>query len=637
MKTNLLIAAVVMWCAFLFSATPTPELYVDFEGVAAGTTDSSINMGAISHTNATFTYDWVGSAGRVSVENGGLGHGLFRPIKVGSTLYTNANPTHHLLCKSDSGVSTPQRFRWTFSGASRKISYGFSITLSNFVNNGGTTGFYNCFGAESGVNYSYLSFVDDVTTYFQNEGTTSPYGQDVSGGFNNITIWVTGIWDSAQASANDRSRQYYYNQTNMVLIGFSIDPFVTQNATVNQIFYGITDGHSKSAGTSYRLGSLIVYTNGNQFPVWPGTFLQVPTNFSPAGVSAAIAASANGDSILLPSTNSTWSSGVTFNGKTNVDMAGIHRSGLGTNNTVITLSAEFEAIGLGGSYNTVSNLQMRGAGVSETGTAISMDNPWNRVSRCFFRLLNVPVYGKNFGLVDNCVIGDSFRFARVIMDDSFYSTYYPLAWDSTNYFVMEDNYMYWSSSKLCDSGACEACITSQDTDSWIARHNYFSLENSVADPGPLFDFHGDEVGSGLPHPGIAVQIYSNRVFRSTSWNGKFADIRGSRSLIYSNYCTTVDVLDGIAFREERPTDVPNYKVNNSYCWQNYDGASATVPMTVTGDADVVSGVAYFESPLSPLPSLGYPHFLRGESQSGGGTPVPPSPLVRLRNIRLASP
>lgn len=611
------------------------DLYVNFEDVAAGTTDSAINMGTISHTNGNaVTFAWSGSAGKVSVENGGLNMGLLSPITVGGTSYTNSAFTKHLLCKSDNTVSSQQMFTWTLAAATRKASFGFFITISNYT---GLGSFYTVGGLLNGTDYTVLSIVNNSPPYFQNEGSTAPYGENINVP-NNTLIWVSGSWDSAQASANDRSRMYLYNATNWTLIGFSIDPFVTLNRTVKDLSWGIQDAHSKDAGTVYRLGPLILFTN-QAGPVWPGGNLQIPTNSSSAGLVQAIAASSAGGTIILPATNQTWTSGVTLN-KDRIVISGLAgRPGSilagGTNSTVITADGAIDALTVSGSLCTISNFQMRGDLVNDEAEFFHNTGAYNRYSRLLLREAEVGLYAEQAGLMDNCVSVDCNFMSRNIWGNSFYDSLYPLAWDSTNYFVYEDSSFYWTSGK--NTTGSRPMMSSQQGDAWVVRRCFFELNNSSTDPAPMFDFHGDSPGLG--RPGVALQIYSNyfSILAGSVSGQKFVDVRGTRSLIYSNRVVgaTYDSGQGIYYREEDVGSSPNYIVNNSYVWENKHGVSGTTAMPINDDANIAAGVDYFTTALSPLVEIEYPHPLRNES-----LPAPPpyvSPPPRIRGVRLVAP
>lgn len=590
----------------LFHSVTAQDLFVTFENVAAGTTDASINMGTISKTNGNaVSFSWTGTAGKVSVENGGLNMSLLQPVTVGGNTYAGT-ATKHLLCKSDDTVSSHQKFTWTFA-ASRKISVGFGIVISNYT---GLGSFYNPAGLESGGTYSVLSLINDSPPTMQAE-TNSNVGARINV-VNNTPIWVTGLWDSA----NNKTIWDFYNMTNMVLLGRSIGGTVA-NATIATLTWGITDAHSKDAGTVYRMANCILYTNGTHWPVWPGGNLHFPTNLTPTGVTAAIAASSSGDTILLPATNATWTSGVTVSGD-NRRIAGIlSQTGQGTNTTVITADGSMTAFTLSGSFNTVSNLQIKGDGTTDEADGFLITGPHNRISHCYLRELNVAVYAQDFGLVDNCVINDNWKVARVIYPSGYYASHYPLAWNSTNQLVFEDFIWAWTSAK--NQTGSQNLISSQMAQAFTLRHGTIILNNASTDPAPAIDFHGDDQGSGIPVPGVAMQIYKVTMdVQAGSVSGqKFIDVRGSRSLIYSNIVTgaSYDAGQGISYREERPSDSPNYLVNNSYVWENYDGTTGTDAFPVSDDANITAGVDYFTTALTPLVQLAYPHPWRSSSQS----------------------
>lgn len=586
------------------------DLMISFDMAEAGQTDSSINMGQISRTNGSaVSFSWSGSAGKVSVENGGLGMVFHRPVTIGGTTYEDTSFSKHLLCKADDTVSTPQRFTWTFA-ASRKASYGYFITISNFT---GTGSFYGAGGLETGTDYQILSIVNNNPPYIQNEGFNSPYGENINIA-NNLLIWVTGIWDSAQANAANRSRMYFYNATNMALIGFSIDQNITQNATVNTFKYGIHDAHAKDPGTSYRLGPVLVWTNGTKFPVWPGgSDLHSPTNFSPAGVSDALTKASDGDSIILPATNSTWTSGVTVSGN-NLNIYGL----ISSNSTTILADGVFTAFTISGNLNTVSNLHIYGDGSNDEADGFLLTGDHNWLSRIMLRELNVAIYARAPGLISDSSISDSWRAARIIFDADFYDSNYPLALNSTNVWVIEDCNLSWTSAK--NQVSSQTFISSQVGQSWIVRHCDLIFDKTGADVAPMFDYHGDS--SGLSRPGVIAQIYKNNITISASGisGQKFADLRGSRSMVYSNIVTGAqyDSGKGVVLRKDSISGTSSWLVNNTYVWENYDGVSGTHAMAVTAENGLSDGVEFFTSIPSPLVQLAYPHPIRS---SGSQSPI----------------
>jgi hypothetical protein len=319
----------------------------------------------------------------------------------------------------------------------------------------------------------------------------------------------------------------------------------------------------------------------------------------------------------------------------------------GTNETTITGdngSSTFHVFDVTGMFNTVSNFAVKGDGSNDEVDAFHNSGWYNRYSHLYVRECATAFYVHLPGLCDNSVIADNWRVGRVIFDNpsvtAFYDAYYPLAWDSTNYFVWEDCRFDWTSAKNDFAPPANALITSQQGEAYVVRNCYIRLNGGggTAGPQPAFDFHGDDSGSGLPRAGTAMQIYSNYfdLVSGTFSGNKFCDVRGSRSLIYSNRCVGDTWSDGITYREERPSDSPNYLVNNSYEWENYDGAAGTTAMGVFDDANITAGVDYFTSAISPLNRIPYPHPLRNEAAAGGGGGGPPTlnTIARPPNLRL---
>lgn len=590
MKTFLPLIALLAFCA----AGSAQELFVTFEDVAAGTTDSAINMGTISKTNGNaVTFSWSGSAGRVSVENWNGSFGLLRPVTVNGTSYDVSAPTKMLQVKADDTTSAQQQFRWNFA-ASRKASIGFLLVVSNFT---GLGSYYNPAGLSGGTPFSVLSLINDNPITLQAE-TNSNVGASINIQ-NNVPVWCTGLWDSA----NSKTIWDFYNLTNGVFLGRSTGA-VTANSTVTYFALGIHDAHSKDPGTVYRLNHAILYTNGTVWPVWPGSALQMPTNFTPTGVSAALAASSAGDHIVLPATNVTWTSGVTVSQDSRV----IRGLG-GTNGTVITADGSMTAFVYTGDFNTISNLQIKGDGTTDEADGIHIDGGFLHMSDLLLVELNVPYYFTAPGLLRRSVIVDGWRSGgRHIFGSAFYDANYPQSLDSTNVACMEDNDYYWTSGKNLTGN--QAFLSSQVGQAWVFRHNRFFITNSAVTAAPVFDYHGDS--SGLSRPGVIAQIYANKFYFGSALNvsgNKFFDIRGSRAMCYSNlvYGVTYDSDKGVVLRVDSISGTPSWLVNNTYVFENYDGASATHAMAVTPEGGLTEGVDFFTSRPSPLVQLAYPH------------------------------
>lgn len=582
---------------------------MSFESFNSGDAiNSEAAMAQMSKTNGsavTFQMHATAAPHRIVTANA---PGLFRPITVGGVSVTNATVTREWEVSADDNVDT-NYLQWTFA-ASRKVSYGLELTLTNW--SAGLGNFYNPCSLENGATYSVLSVIDNNPITMQME-TNSNVGTSIAVP-QNVRLWITCLFDSA----NSKTLFHFYNRTNMTLIGVSSGALVA-NSTVKDFRVGIIDAHTKTTGTKYRLGQIILYTNGTQFPVWPGGGVQCPTNFTPTAVTAALAASASGDHIVLPATNATWTSGVSVSQDSRV----IRGLG-GTNGTVITADGVFDTFAVSGSFNTLSNLQIKGDGTTDEADGIVVSGGFTHLSDLFLRELNVAIYWQAPGLSRRCVIGDNWRAHRVIFGSSFYDTYYPLALDSTNVACMEDSIYYWSSAK--NQTGAQAFLSSQVGQAFVFRHNYVSLDAAGVTAAPVFDYHGDS--SGLSRPGVIAQIYSNRVaIGATDISGnKFVDLRGSRAMVYSNLVTgaTYDAGKGVVLRKDSISGTTSWLVNNTYVWANKDGTTGTHDMAVSPENGLADGVEFFTTAPAPLVQLPYPHPLLGiaSEPSGTGTQVP---------------
>lgn len=591
---------------FLLSARGQ-DLYLNFEGIADGTQLSTAVLGAGAKTNGnavTFATTITGSATGCKVVNDTAHAGLLRPVTVAGTPYTNSSPTKSLLCDSFTAGDIVE-FNIGFA-ASKKASYGYSITLTNWgLSSVGN--FYNCGGFESGGTYGVTSMVDDSPAHFQAE-TNSGIGTAVNVG--NFTIWITGLWDSA----NRKYINAYYNQTNMVLLGFSSGVTVL-NATVATMTFGITGSHSFTANRNYYLNNLILYTNGSVWPVWPGNNLQIPTNFTPAAVTQAISLMSAGDWCMLPGTNATWTSGITFN-KNNSVLTSVIQTKYGTNQTVITADGVFDFLTVSGDYCVVSNFQAKGDGINDEAVGIVHTGLHGRYSNLYLHEFLYGFYMQNSGLMYDSVVNDCHIACRNIPGSSFYDTYFPLANDSTNQFVYEDSIFDWTSEKNVAEAA--AIFSSQEGQAFTIRHCTSNLNKAGGTVAPVIDYHGDwDPGpDAFYRPGTLLQVYKYDVtIGASSISGnKFADLRGGVSYIYSNTITgaNYDSDKGVVCREEHMfDDASPYVLTNTFIFNN---TQPNGPMPINNPLEnggqVFPGREYTNVAPTVLVQLRYKHPMR---------------------------
>lgn len=597
-------------------AVSAQDLLVTFESFSSGdAVNTEAAIAQMSRTNGsavTFQMHATGSPHRIVTASA---TGLLREVTVGGTSYSVPSVTREWEVSADNGVNT-NYLQWTFA-ASRKVSYGIELTLTNWTT--GIGNFYNPCSLENGATFSVLSVIDDNPITMQME-TNSNIGTKIPVA-NNIRLWVTCLFDSA----NSKTLFHFYNRTNMTLIGVSSGALVA-NSTVKNFRVGVIDAHTKTTGTKYRIGEIILYTNGTQFPVWPGGGVQMPTNLTPAAVTAALTDSAAGDHVVLPATNATWTSGVSVSQDSRV----IRGLG-GTNGTVITADGIFNTFTFSGSFNTISNLQIKGDGTTDEADGIVVNGGFTHISDVYLRELNVAVYFNAPGLVRRSRIDDCWRAHRIIFGSAFYDANYPLPLNSTNVACMEDNSYSWTSAK--NQTGNQAFLSSQVGQAWVFRHNDIFVTNSSVTAAPFFDYHGDS--SGLSRPGVIAQLYKNRVYLGSALNisgNKFADLRGSRSMVYSNevYGATYDAGKGVVMRVDSISGTSSWLVNNTYVFENYDGASATHAMAVTPENGLTEGLDYFDTKPDPLVQMQYPHPLVQNVITGIPGHVAPGKVVNFR-------
>jgi len=570
------------------------DLYVNFESFNSGDSIASeAAMAQMSKTNGNaVTFVMHATSSKHTIKTASA-VGLITPITVAGSSYTNSSVTKEWEASADNGVNT-NYLGWKFA-ASRKVSYALEFTLTNFLNN---FNFHNPFALEgSGLgNYSTFS-VQDFSPITGQAETNSDVGNAINLQ-TNVRYWITGLWDSV----NGKTIIDIYNRTNMVLVGRTTGALVN-NDVVNEFDVGVYDAHIKTTGNKYRYGQIILYTNGTVWPIWPGNNLQSQTNSSVTAMTAAITAASDGDTIIIPATNQTWTSGVTVN-KNRLRITSVLNDRWGSNKSAITISGAVTdpnaAMVVSGYMNVLTNFMIKGAGVVEEADGISNTGQSNVYAFIHMENLNVPYSSHESCLVtffNN--INNDYCLARDNRTVTYYNNNVPLSKTSLKHAVYERGHAAWNSSKL--DGGSEAGFSSQVGAAWIIRHNDFDLEDAAVNPAPGFDAHGET--PGLIVPILSGLLTSNRLNRTTAWNGKFIDVRSPNVWVISNIVTGVDVLDGVYIRNE---EAP-YPIANCYITGNFDGASGNVAMTVQDDGTATAGVDYFLTLPPDESTIDFPH------------------------------
>jgi hypothetical protein len=320
-------------------------------------------------------------------------------------------------------------------------------------------------------------------------------------------------------------------------------------------------------------------------------------------MTAAIAAASDGDTIILPATNLSFSAAVTLN-KNRTTMKSVLTDRFGSNKSTITITGAVTdpdaAIVVSGYMNVLTNFMIKGAGISEEADGIANTGQSNVYAFLHMENLNVPFSSHESCLVTFCnTVNNDYILARDNRTSAYYDANDPLPKTSLKHAVYERNFSTWNNSKL--DGGSEAGFSSQVGAAWIIRHSDFNLESSGVNPAPAFDAHGET--PGLVRPILSALVLSNRFARTTAWNGKFMDVRSPNCWVISNIVTGVDVLDGVYVRNE---EAP-YPIANCYIKGNFDGAAGNVAMTVQDDGTATAGVDY-KLTLPPDESMvAFPH------------------------------
>ena len=191
-----------------------------------------------------------------------------------------------------------------------------------------------------------------------------------------------------------------------------------------------------------------------------------------------------------------------------------------------------------------------------------------------------------------------------------WDNYYPIAFDSLNYAVVEDC-LFEDTEEMPNVGTLNA-ISSQQGASWVVRNSTFRLNQHAY--GPVLDAHGN-ISPGLRGV-VSVQVINNRFeINSPAEFYKLFDWRGGSGIFASN---TVVAASGemVVLREEDTFDnplTPPFTDPHSqiYIWGNKIDPRVT-PLRI--DVDDLSAIKedseYFMSPPANFKSVPYPHPLR---------------------------
>lgn len=342
-------------------------------------------------------------------------------------------------------------------------------------------------------------------------------------------------------------------------------------------------------------------------------------------VATVVNMSANGDEIVIPAGNATWTN-------TLVVPRSISFVGAGTNATLITVNVpnpggEVNICGLDleGLTNSVSGITFSGVAPFGANPAVYWNSWDGRITSCVFTNCRTGVIATGFGVLDHSLLINCHISARAFGASCFnWANLYPVPFNSTNYLFVENNQLVHDNSfDSVNYGTDHAWMSSGQGSIYCFRFN--TLRWSKGQFAPCFDWHGDQPGD--PSRGnLSAQVYGNNFFMTgTATIAKFCDARGGQSHVFSNTISSTMLINTyIQYREEHPP--PNGTimcgniwydaVTNSCNWANTQNGGS--PIVGFGDAWIIEGQAFSNAPPSVLVTPPYPHAL-----DNGGTPLPP--------------
>jgi len=271
-----------------------------------------------------------------------------------------------------------------------------------------------------------------------------------------------------------------------------------------------------------------------------GAFVRVQAAIIPAhspsfaDVTAAVSSAANGDTVLVPAGQATWTSTLAYS-------KDITLQGAGTNSTFIVDEVSPRAPVIAVAANTSGESRITGftfmGGVTNTanpydGAVYVGGNCWEcRVDHCnFTNLYNDQLFfdGWNYGVVDHCSFIANFKIAITVSMPAYGGHLYgDGSWSdnemlgSTNAIVVEDCYIYDEATGGPAANALDVWAGGRA----VFRHNY------CLNTAPTT--HGTET-SGRSRGFRTEEVYNNTIVGTDPNCNSTGCFRGGTGLIYSN-------------------------------------------------------------------------------------------------------
>lgn len=314
---------------------------------------------------------------------------------------------------------------------------------------------------------------------------------------------------------------------------------------------------------------------------------------SQSDVQDAVDLAGYGDTVIVPSGASTWSSVLEIT-------KNILFFGAGIGNTVITSSIGDDSDELvrytpdstsrstngffritGFTFNGNSH-GSRGVHISNYGSQVLISNirvDHNRFVECKFQ--GIRIYGFVHGLVDNNQFHNCYKNVDVYGEDWYSWEDIPLELGTANSLYIEDNEITFDGSITC-SGITTGGLGGR----YVFRHNTVDNQEDF----DVMDMHGNQDPVTAPYSPngsracVSAEIYENIItnYRVGSSGGRFLNMRGGTAIVFNNSVPSGPISSVVIdYREEDGSqrfnyldDPPGYDtIINSYIWNNtYEGA-----------------------------------------------------------------
>lgn len=383
---------------------------------------------------------------------------------------------------------------------------------------------------------------------------------------------------------------------------------------------------------------------------------QVAATGSWTDVSNALFAASDGDFVSIPAGSNVWTGRLRVTKQVTIRGASSNYNG-----TVINLD---QTAGVEGgkdciflmekSWSCISNMYLRGtdaAGPVPQGWLVALHTNNCLVRNVYFTRALAGVVAGSFSLVSHCMFYNIERMGRcfgMAPLNGQVNSYNDAKWvttfnytnfagntfdattnflnGNTNFMVFEDNLMDVDGSTMPAGRLQQSCITSQQGQMWIARHNYISLRNSYQH-SPAFEGHGG--GECCSDYGaLCIQVYSNIYnVASSGLVDKLFDDRGGVIFVYSNWINTA-FNDTIHLRNASGSGTfwdKGPQCTNSWFWANFTNSGVNWVAVVSDNAYIPQDVAFHTNAPTTIYQMAYPDPVWNffvPAAGGGGTPSP---------------